>query len=208
MHIGEYVRWLNGNPRHRTVRKAVVSLIFNLLFAFYNGILGALSSSVIFAATSVYYLLLCTMRFVAILLHRKTSARSDRQAATVIGVSLIVLCILFQAMVLISMKYKTAAAYGTVPMITIAFFTFIKITTATVQALKHRRNSSKFIKAINAVRCSEVAVSLLTMQQSMLVSFGDRSDRISVILNACTGASVCIFIMTLGIITLKNNRKE
>ncbi len=197
------------NDRHyRTVVTAVLGLIFNLLFAFYNGILGLMSHSLIFVTSAVYYFLLTTMRFSAVALERKSTPKSERQASTAIGIMLIVLSWIFQIMVIVSMKYAAATPHGTIPMITIATYTFTKITTASISAAKHRKKNSVIIKAINSIRYSEIAVSILTMQQSMLVSFGDGSDASSVIFNACTGAAVCFFVLALGIITLKNRRKE
>ncbi len=121
---------------------------------------------------------------------------------------LIILSIIFHIIVIVSIKDNTATLYGEITMIAIATFTFSKITMAIVTAVKHRGEHSKLYKAMSAIRYSEVAVSLLTMQQSMLVSFEGADEKSSVILNACTGAGVCFFILALGIITLKNSRKE
>ncbi len=199
---------LIDDKRYRVITKAVCSLVFNLFFAFYNGILGVLSSSLIFVASSIYYLLLCSMRFSAVLLDRKGKKQNSGLTASIIGVMLIALSIIFHIMVIVSMKDKTAEIYGTITMITIAAFTFSKIGMAVVTAVKHRKERSTLYKAINAIRYSEVAVSVLTMQQSMLVSFEGADEKSSVILNAVTGAAVCFFILALGIITLKNSRKE
>ena len=196
------------DKRYRIIVKSVLSLVFNLLFAFYNGILGAISSSLIFTASSVYYMLLSAMRFSAVLLNRKGNRQNDRLIVSIVGVMLIILSVVFHIMVIVSMKYHTAALYGTVTMIAIATFTFTKITMAVITAVKQKGEHSKFFKAVNAIRYSEVAVSLLIMQQSMLVSFEGADEKTSVILNACTGAGVCFFILALGIITLKNSRKE
>lgn len=199
---------LIDDKRYRVITKAVISLIFNLLFAFYNGILGVISASVIFVASSVYYLLLSSMRFSAVMLNRKNKEQNDRKISTVIGTLLIVLSVIFQVMVFVSMKYETAADYGTIPMIAIATFTFTKITLAIITAIKHKNDNTKLYKSINAIRYSEVAVSLLTMQQSMLVTFKDMDSSSDIILNACTGAGVCLFIFALGIITITSSRKE
>ncbi len=196
------------DKRYRVIATAVISLILHLLFAFYNGILGVASASVIFVASSVYYLLLSSMRFIAIMLDRKSKMKNNRSISVVIGILLIVLSILFQIMVFVSMKFKTATSYGTIPMITIATFTFSKITLAVITAVKHKGNPTHLFRSINAIRYSEVAVSLLTMQQSMLVSFEGADETGALILNACTGAGVCLFIFALGIITLKQSRKE
>ncbi len=194
--------------RYRLLARAVVSLTGNLAFALYNGILGILSSSLLFVASSVYYLLLSTMRFSVVLRERKSTGPRDRRSAAAIGLMLMALSIIFQVMVFASMRDQTAAVYGTIPMITIATFTFVKITAAAITAVKHRAAPSPLFKAVNAIRYCEVAVSLLTMQQSMLASFGEENDPSAVILNACTGAGVCLFILVTGLVTFGNSRKE
>ncbi len=73
---------------------------------------------------------------------------------------LIVLSVIFHIMVIVSMKDKTAAMYGTITMITIATYTFTKIAMAIVTAVKHKGEHSKLYKAINAIRYSEVAASM------------------------------------------------
>ncbi len=198
---------LMEDRRFRVIAKAVISLIFNLFFVCYNAILGVMSHSLIFAASALYYLILSGTRFFVVIRERKPGKHKDSEAIGVIGIMLIILSIVFHIMVILSMSQQTAAIHGTVPMITIATFTFTKIGVAVTDAVRHRRHSPKLVKAVNAIRYSEVAVSLLTMQQSMLVSFGRANDQSSVILNACTGAGVCFFILTLGILTFQN-RKE
>ena len=148
------------------------------------------------------------MRFSAVLLNEKGKSQNDGLIASIVGVMLIVLSVVFHMMVVVSMKDNTATLYDTITMIAIATFTFTKITMSVITAVKHKGEHSKLFKAVNAIRYSEVAVSLLTMQQSMLVSFEGADEKTSVILNACTSAGVCFFILILGMITLKNSRKE
>ncbi len=195
--------------RHfRTICLAVVSLIGNLLYAFYNGILGVLSGSLLFVILAVYYTLLCAMRFTAVVAWRRDDPAIDRRMATAIGWLLLVLSIPFHIMVLLSMATRSATVYGTIPMIAIATFTFTKITVAAVSAGRIRREHSPLLRAVHAIRYAEVAVSLLTLQQSMLVSFGEGNGSGDTVLNACTGAAVCGFVLFLGILTLKSGRKE
>lgn len=146
--------------------------------------------------------------FFTVLFDKKAQKQKDDGTISAIGVMLIILSILFHVMVIISIKNNTATLYGTIPMITIATYTFIKITMAIITAVKHKGNNTNLYKAVSAIRYSEVAVSLLAMQQSMLVSFEGADETSAVILNACTGAGVCFFVFALGVITLKNSRKE
>ncbi len=188
--------------------KAVLRLIFNLVFAFYHGILGLLSGSPLLMASGIYYLLLWSMRFSTLLLDRRRRRRDEALTCTNVGILLMVLSFVFHIMVIISIRDQTAAAYGTIPMLTIATYTFAKIAAAVMTAIRHRGRPSGFAEAGNAIRYSEVAVSLLNMQQSMLVSFGDGSGSSAVILNALTGAGVCFFILALGIHTFQYRKKE
>ncbi len=196
------------DKQYRIIIKAVISLIINVLFSLYNGILGVLNASLIFIVSAVYYLLLGLMRLLVLMADRKNSLDKEKQSASVVGTLLFLLSIVYSSIIFFTMRHNTISSYGEITMITIATFTFTKITVAIINALKHSSEESPVIMAVNNIRYSEVAVSLLTMQQSMLVSFGDMAEKTSNVLNACTGGAVCIFIVSLGIITLKNSRKD
>ncbi len=195
---------------YRTLVKSVCNLILNFIFAFYNGILGLLAPSIIFGVSAVYYLILSLMRFSAVITARRRKKSADIISSLFIGTMLMLLSVIFTITVFLSMKHRTAAVYQTIPMITIATYTFTKISVAAVSAYKRRRikSASPLWRAIERIRYSEIAVSLLTMQQSMLVTFGEGFSEADTVLNACTGAAVCVFIFTLGVITVNNTVKE
>ena len=94
-------------------------------------------------------------------------------------------------------------------MITIATYTFYKITIAVIKAVKQHKNSSLLLKTIRNIRYAEVAASILTLQRSMLVSFGAvEADKIW-LMNSVTGAAVCLFVLMLGIsMIIKAIRKD
>ncbi|HIY21965.1 MAG TPA: hypothetical protein H9841_08710, partial [Candidatus Flavonifractor merdigallinarum] len=56
---------------------------------------------------------------------------------------------------------------------------------------------------------AEVAASIMTLQRSMLVSFGTMSTGNIHFMNAATGAAVCLLILILGLsMIIKSKRKE
>ncbi len=188
---------------YRLLVKAVCALVINLLFAFYNGISGILAQSLIFIVSALYYLLLGLIRLYLVL------AKQRRQeASAVTGIFLIILSLLLGTMVYVSLQFQTASPHGEILMITIATYTFTKLAAAVHTAVKHRGNLSPFLRGINAVRYCEAAISLLTMQQSMLVSFGQMEPGKALALNIFTGTGVWIFILTLGIFTLKRRSSK
>ncbi len=100
--------------------------------------------------------------------------------------------------------------YDSILMITIATYTFYKITMAVVRAVKQRHDPSPLLAAIRSIGYAEVAASVLTMQRSMLVSFEGMAEEKIHLMNSLTGAVVCLFVLVLGIamIIKSTKRKE
>ncbi len=185
----------------RDLAFAVISLIFNLFFALYNGILGVITHSAVFVLTFAYYLLLGAMRFAIATTSRK--GKHQPTVCTCIGLVLVTLGVALACVLLFGYNKSNTASYGTIPMIAIATFTFTKTTMAVIKFVKQCKASTPLFKALHNIRYAEVAVSLLTMQQCMLVTFSDGEMQNATALNTFTGIAVCSLILTLGVYTLR-----
>lgn len=198
--------------RFRAVFSAAVGLLINSLYAFYHGVLGVLDQSLWFAAMFAYYVILSSMRFSAILCERKRkfSASEDTEyfVAKLCGGLLVLLSFILAGVVYISLSQNIAVRHHEIVMITIAAYTFYKITIAVIKAIKQRKNTDPLLAAIRTIGYAEVAASLLTLQRSMLISFGAMDKRDIDHMNGLTGASVCLFILLLGIFTILRRGKE
>ena len=93
-------------------------------------------------------------------------------------------------------------------MITIATYTFYKTAMAITKAVKQRKNPSPLLRTIRNISYAEVAASILTLQRSMLVSFGSMSVRNIHFMNAVTGAVVCLFVLILGLLMTTKSIKK
>lgn len=198
--------------RFRAVFSAAVGLLINSLYAFYHGALGVLNQSLWFAAMFAYYVILSSMRFSAILCERKrkfsTSENTEYFVAKLCGGLLVLLSFILAGVVYISLSQNIAVRHHEIVMITIAAYTFYKITIAVIRAIKQRKNTDPLLAAIRTIGYAEVAASLLTLQRSMLISFGAMDKRDIDHMNGLTGASVCLFILLLGIFTILRSGKE
>ncbi len=194
--------WLDR--RERLLRLAVFSLIVNLLYAFYHGALGLLQGSVWFGASCVYYLLLGLFRF-GILLSKQEGGERLRRFT---GALLTLLGLALGLILALSLHQSRAVVYGLVPMLAIATYTFAKITVAVVNGVRHRAEPSGRLRSLQVLRWSEAALSLFTMQQSMLATFGDINDKSSGQLNRFTGISMCLFVGGLGLWLLTTKEKK
>ncbi len=190
--------------RYRTVLTAVCGFAVNLLYALYNGVVGYLTGAYWFCAMCVYHIILGIMRFAALLSERKNHPRKEYAAAGLIGVLLSLLSIVLSGVVYICVSKDVSVKYGTITMITIAAYTFCKITMAVIRAVKYRRENSPILSAIRFIGYAEISVSVLTMQMSMLVSFQEGMTAQDIFLfNLLTGIGVCLFTLALGIIMIK-----
>lgn len=205
-------RLLNEH-RYRIVFGAALSLVVNMAYALYHGILGVFGGSVWLLTMCAYYTVLGTMRFSAVLCERKNKGEASGDMEYFVmrlcGSLLVVLSLVLSGVIYISLAEKIASKHEFVLMITIATYTFYKITMEIISAVKQHGDPSPLLKFIRSIRYADVAVSILTLQRSMLVSFGFMYDTWAHLMIALTGAAVCLFIFILGVhMAVKGRRKN
>lgn len=203
---------IHTNPRERVLCSAVISLSCHILYAWYHGVLGVLQTSLWFWAMCAFYSILAVMRFFAVLCARETqkdaSASLEHFVLKATGFLLLLLSLVLAWVNFISLSQNIATSYGTITMITIATYTFYKIITVIIKAIRQRKNLSPMLLVLRNIGYAEVAASILTLQRSMLASFGQLERKQVCIMNALTGASACLFILVLGIFMTTNSGKE
>lgn len=192
-----------GSPYHRMLFSAAVAFAFNLLYALYNGVLGIGSRSLWLTAMCAFYSILAVMRFFAVLCGRRNpSSVSAYFVMKLSGVLLVALGFVLVAVLYISLAQNIAVKHGEIIMITIAAYTFYKITMAIVRAARQRKNSSPLLSVIRSIGYAEAAASVFTLQRSMLVSFGEMERGKMRLMNTLTGAAVCLFVFALGVVMI------
>ena len=198
--------------RFRAVFSAAVGLLANIMYAIYHGALGVVNQSLWFVTMFAYYMILSSMRFSAVLCEwkRKSLASEDTEyfVAKLCGGLLVLLSFILGGIVYISLSQNVAVKHHEIVMITIATYTFYKITVAVIRAIKQRKNAVPLLVVIRTIGYAEVAASLLTLQRSMLISFGSMDNEDIALMNSLTGISVCLFILLLGIFTILTSGKE
>lgn len=202
-----------SSQRYRIILSAAVAFAFNLLYAIYHCVLGVLNISFWFITMCAFYGILATIRFSAVLCERNhyklPSDDTDLFVMKFTGILLVILGIVLATINYVSLSQNIATKHEEIIMITIATYTFYKITMAIVKAVKQHKNPSPLLKTIRSIGYAEVSASILTLQRSMLVSFGSMDSRQMRFLNAMAGAVVCVFILILGLsMIVKSRRKE
>ena len=197
-----------SNERYRAIVPVGWAAGLNLAYALYHGVLGLARHSIWFLASCVYYILLSAMRSAAVLGLRKGGVEKERALMWLTGVLFCVLSVVLIGIVYISLQEDVAMAYDEILMITIAAYTFAKISWVIVNAVRARKKRTPLSTIIQTIRMMEVAVSVLTMQRSMLVSFSDGTGVDAYTMNLITGAGVCLFALVLGVWMMRYSKRK
>lgn len=191
----------------RTILTTLPAFLINVAYTVYNGVIGIMNQSVWFITMAVYYSLLGIMRYRAVSTGRKISRLDDREQIrkkelSVIktdGILLLVLNLALSGVVLLTIAQDTAKRYSEIMVISIAAYTFYKITMAVVNMVKVRKRKSPILITIRNIGAADALVSMLTLQAAMFASFQDKNSLNTNQMNAITGLAVCILISILGI---------
>lgn len=200
----------------RTILTTLPAFLINVAYTVYNGVIGIMNQSVWFITMAVYYSLLGIMRYRAVSTGRKISRLDDREQIrkkelSVIktdGILLLVLNLALNGVVLLTIAQDTAKRYSEIMVISIAAYTFYKITMAVVNMVKVRKRKSPILITIRNIGAADALVSMLTLQAAMFASFQDKNSLNTNQMNAITGLSVCILISILGISMIWYARKK
>lgn len=183
------------------VRSPYTSLAFNVTYAMANCIIGFLTPSWWFITVGAYYAVLTVTRYSVLQIRRKASGNYDTElfARRITGILLVVLSFCIVGVNVLSALKERGTAFHEVIMITIATYTFTKITIAIIGMIKAKRSASEVLKTLRNISLADACVSIYTMQRSMLVSFPGMEVTEILILNIFTGTVVWIVVLLLGI---------
>ena len=145
-----------SDQHYRIVLLAAITFAFNLLYALYHCLLGIVNLSLWFIAMAAFYGILAAMRFSAVLCGQKdlslSSEDRERFVMKLSGLLLAALSIVFAAISYISLSQNIATKHGQIVMITIATYTFYKISIAIIQAVKQHKNPSPLLRTLRSIR--------------------------------------------------------
>ncbi len=177
----------------RTLKLALVSLIFNMVYSAYHIVFGIATYSWWFFSIGIYYAILSIVRFV-VLRHKG----KKRFVIRFTGIMLMVLSISLVGTVILAFVKDRGTEFHLIVMLAIAVYAFTKITLATIKWIKARKSQSAKLVTLRNISFADAFVSMFSLQRSMLVSFAGMTEREIRIMNVATGFAVCVIVFLLG----------
>ena len=195
----------------RTVVFAVVSFVFNGLYALFNGLVAILSRSIWYGALAAYYIVLTLMRGGIISYHGKPiserSPKVELRKYRTCGVLLTTLPLCLSFAILQMVVEGSAFVRWGWTVFAFAAYAFYKITMAIYNVIKTRKMDDMTLRALRSIGLADAMVSILALQTTLLYAFSTGNNGVA---NALTGGVVCAFTVVIGVYMLicANRKKE
>lgn len=186
------------------------SLSINLGYSAFKLASGIYYSSFWIGAFAVYYILLSVIRFV--LLHhmerkKDTGKLSEYRSYRISAVLMMFINLTLSIIILSMIVQNKSAAFSDILVITSASYTFYILTVSILDLVKYRRYKSPVMSAAKAIRFTQALVSLLSLEASMLVQFGNDESYRRLML-AISGAVVCALVLFMSVFMIVKANKE
>ncbi|MBO8437152.1 MAG: hypothetical protein IAA97_09270 [Spirochaetes bacterium] len=124
------------------------------------------------------------------------------------GFIMLFLVFVMASIVYVTSKQQVTEGHGEIVMITIAAYTFTKLGFAVARTIKDKKDSKSVSRIIREISYAELAASMLSLQRSMIISFGNENHDWAYMMNIISGSAACLFIAAIGISMISYRRNE
>lgn len=213
-HENKYARRWFSDPRLRVNVSLGSSFLWNSAYAVFQLGMGVYHRSAWFYSLAGYYFFLALMRFFLVR-HSTRHKPGEKMREELLhyrtcGVVFLVMNLALSTMMFYMIYQNRDVKHHEISVIANAAYTFFTLTKAIVNVVKYRKYNSPVFSASKAISLAAACVSMLTLEESMLVTFSKEgmTELAKTIFLAASGAAVSIFIITMAIYMLvQGNRK-
>lgn len=183
------------------IRNTVLSLAINIIFALFNFAVGFATHTWWYITLGAYYFVLSVARFSLVLIKRRSNGdiALEQFAKRLIGILLLAISFCLVGIITLTAIDGRGADLHEVVMISVAAFSFYKITAAIIGLVHSKKSSSPVTKALRNIAFSDALVSIYSLQRSMLVSFDGMAEKDIFLMNILTGTAVWIIVLLLSV---------
>lgn len=201
----KYISAWTTNPRLRMNITLSGNILWNGAYAALQLGMGIYHRSAWFYSLAAYYILLAAMRF---LLVRHTvrhspgeQVRSELAYYRACGWVFLLINLALSGMMFYMIYENRTVHHHEITTISMAAYTFTALTLAIVNVIRYRKYNSPAMSAAKAISLAAACVSMLTLENSMLTTFGspDMTPNIKLLFLSLSGGAVSVFIVVMAI---------
>ncbi len=181
------------------------ALIWNTAYAVFQLGLGFWHSTFWFCSLAGYYISLAVMRFFLV---RHTSKHAPGEKLRIelkkyraCGIAFLIMNLALALMIFFMVYWNRTFRHHEITTIAMAAYTFTSLTVAIVNTVRYRKYNSPVYSASKAISLASACVSMLTLESTMLTTFGkDTMDLLTrKIMLGASGAAISVFIIFMAI---------
>ena len=209
----KYVLIWRSDAHLRVKTTLLLSLAFNLVYGIFHLWLGIYHKTFWFSSLAVYYVTLAVMRFMLMKYSRanKPGEKPMEELRRFLACGWIFLVTnLALSIVIFFMIYWNRTFYHhEITTIALAAYTFTSFTVAIVGLIRYRKYKSPVYNASKAISLASASVSMLTLEATMLTTFGKtESPMFRIIMLSFTGIAVSVFILGMSVYMIRSSIKQ
>lgn len=207
----KYARIWQDNTRLRVNVSLYGTLIYNTAYALLQLGMGFWHHSFWFYSLAGYYICLAVMRFFLArftIKHKPGEKMLEeliryRLCGWIFLAMNIALCL----MVFFMVYWNRTFQHHEITTIALAAYTFTAFTVAIINMVKYRKYNSPVYSASKAISFASACVSMLTLEATMLTTFGDGTmDAVTrKMLLGCTGGVISVFVVVMAVYMIRQS---
>ena len=173
----KYARRWQDDTRLRVNVSLYGSLAWNALYGIFQLWLGFYHHTFWFYSLGAYYICLGAMRFFLVRHTRKFAPGEKMQTELVkyraCGIVFLLMNLALALIIFFMVYWNRTFQHHMITAIAMAAYTFTALTTAIINVIKYRKYNSPVFSASKAISLAAALVSMLTLESTMLTTFGD-----------------------------------
>lgn len=200
--------------KHMRLRVTLLaSVIFNFIYAIFQFFIGLYHGSFWFYSMFAYYAILATIRYFLIRHMLRHDVNEDLKLEYrkyfFAGWMLLFLNIALSIMVFFMVYWNKTFNHHEITTIALAAYTFTSFTVAIISYIKYKKFKSPVYSAAKSISLTSACVSIITLEATMLTSFGSDMDiAIRKLFLGLTGGVVSLFVVFLAINIIVNGTRQ
>ena len=206
------IRW-REDTRLRIKVSLYGALLWNALYGVFQLWLGFYHGTLWFLSLGAYYICLGVMRFFLVR-HTSKYAPGERLHTELkkyrdCGIIFLVMNLALAVMIFFMVYWNRSFHHHEITTIALAAYTFTSLTVAIINAVKYRKYKSPIYSAAKAISLAAASVSLLTLEATMLTTFGTgMSGGARRLFLAATGAAISALVISMAIYMIVRGARE
>lgn len=210
----KYARIWRDNTRLRINVSLYGTLIYNTAYALLQLGMGVWHHTFWFCSLAGYYISLAVMRFFLVRYTSKYKAGEkmldELKKYRACGIVFLVMNLALALIIFFMVYWNRTFNHHEITTIALAAYTFTSLTLAIINTVKYRKYNSPVYSASKAISLASACVSMLTLESTMLTTFGDRTMSLTGrrVLLGISGWVISAFIIAMAIYMIAQANKK